>query len=360
MLESFRAKNFKCFEDFTIKPLATVNLVTGLNNVGKTALLEAMFLHAGYFNPALAAVINVFRGVEKFRKDHEVLWGWLFSNHNLAATIELTGTDPADVKTVLKISLCPMSQVIEAGSGQEGLLEPSPGLGVTNGSVSRKLLYEYSDSSGQQERNAIWLTPDGKIVSQNPPTERGVAAHFVVSRKRFFEQDADLLDELTRKKRQNELVEKSRVFESRLNGLSVSTAWGPKMIVADLEGQPELMPLAYAGEGLTRIISMLLRILPAAGGLVLIDEIDNGIHHTTLESVWRAIAETANTSKVQVVATTHSQECIIAAHKAFASRLEYDFRLFRLSRPPRKNTIEVVCYDREKLEIAINAGKDVR
>ena len=46
MYRSFRIKNFRCFKDLSIDNLERVNLIAGANNVGKTALLEAIFLHA--------------------------------------------------------------------------------------------------------------------------------------------------------------------------------------------------------------------------------------------------------------------------------------------------------------------------
>ncbi len=44
MFQSFTFKNFRCFRDFKLDSLARVNLIAGQNNVGKTALLEAIFL----------------------------------------------------------------------------------------------------------------------------------------------------------------------------------------------------------------------------------------------------------------------------------------------------------------------------
>jgi AAA15 family ATPase/GTPase len=47
MLRSFTIKNFRCFKDLTVEPLERVNLIAGANNVGKTALLEAIFMFIG-------------------------------------------------------------------------------------------------------------------------------------------------------------------------------------------------------------------------------------------------------------------------------------------------------------------------
>ena len=64
MLTRFEAHNFRGFEHLALDPLARVNLIAGKNNVGKTALLEAIFLHLGWHNPLLPLRVNSMRGVE--------------------------------------------------------------------------------------------------------------------------------------------------------------------------------------------------------------------------------------------------------------------------------------------------------
>jgi predicted ATPase len=59
MFTSFEAKNFRGFRDLVISELSRVNLIAGMNNVGKTSLLEALFVHCGAYNPELALTINL-------------------------------------------------------------------------------------------------------------------------------------------------------------------------------------------------------------------------------------------------------------------------------------------------------------
>ena len=73
------------------------------------------------------------------------------------------------------------------------------------------------------------------------------------------------------------------------------------------------VPLLYMGDGMGRLASILLAISSAAGGGVVIDEIENGIHHSCLEALWSVIFQAAAQSKTQVFATTHSYECIEAS-----------------------------------------------
>ena len=47
MYRSFSIKNFRCFDELTVEGMGRINLIAGKNNVGKTALLEALWVHSG-------------------------------------------------------------------------------------------------------------------------------------------------------------------------------------------------------------------------------------------------------------------------------------------------------------------------
>jgi AAA15 family ATPase/GTPase len=119
-----------------------------------------------------------------------------------------------------------------------------------------------------------------------------------------------------------------------------------------------MVPLPLMGEGMVRLASLVLAISNAQDGFVLIDEIENGLHHSILSKLWSAVGEVSRQFNTQVFATTHSNECIAAAHKAFRESGAYDFRLHRLERI--KETILAITYDQETLEAAIEAGLEVR
>jgi predicted ATP-dependent endonuclease of OLD family len=74
--------------------------------------------------------------------------------------------------------------------------------------------------------------------------------------------------------------------------------------------------------------------------------------------VWQAIAEASRIFNTQVFATTHSWECIKAAHEAFQAGSEYDFRYHRLQKVDER--IEAVTLDQEALETTIEAGWEIR
>ena len=45
MLSSLKIRNFRTFSHLFIERLGRVNLILGKNNVGKTTLLEALFIY---------------------------------------------------------------------------------------------------------------------------------------------------------------------------------------------------------------------------------------------------------------------------------------------------------------------------
>jgi len=66
------------------------------------------------------------------------------------------------------------------------------------------------------------------------------------------------------------------------------------------------------GDGVWRMLAMALALVRCRGGVLLIDEIDTGLHFTTLASMWEMILEASERFGVQVYATSHSQDCLLS------------------------------------------------
>jgi len=112
------------------------------------------------------------------------------------------------------------------------------------------------------------------------------------------------------------------------------------------------------GEGMTRIASLILAIGNAENGVVLIDEVENGLHHTILKDFWKVIYKAAYEFNTQIIATTHSRECINAAHEAFKETTKNEFQYYRLDKVD--GIIQPFIYDSETLEAALDINIEVR
>ena len=131
-----------------------------------------------------------------------------------------------------------------------------------------------------------------------------------------------------------------------------------RRIIVKLGGVNEPVPLRSLGDGAVRVFSLALALVCSQDGFLVIDEAENGIHHLVLESFWRMVLQTANENNVQVLATTHSSDCVRGFAKAAVSFPEIDGALVRLER--QKNRMRAVVYSESKLNIAVDQGIEVR
>ena len=120
------------------------------------------------------------------------------------------------------------------------------------------------------------------------------------------------------------------------------------------------MPLHLLGEGPIRFASILMVMLGDKPDYLFIDEIENGIHDSVQQDIWKDIGEAARAHDVQVFATTHSWEMIEAAHEAFKDDDAYEFRFHRLERNLETGNIEAATYNEFGMDAVTSVSYEVR
>ena len=347
MLKRLQIRNFRGFNALKIDQLSGINLIAGKNNSGKTSLLEAIFLLSGAGNAQMAMNDNVIRGLEPgVVSTGEPFWKQLFSNLDMGRSIEIKGYRPSRAQLTLKITS-------ERQPTTEIPLDRTNGTSVTNLLDERSLAFQYTGPSRKSFKSHIRMKGQGFEVNQpaiNPPFQ----AIILLSRIRNIHEDAIRLGRLRQQKQGDMLLKALRVFEPKLQSIEDNSSSGTPMIWGDI-GWPELVPLSVMGEGMTQIARLVLSIASVPGGVVLVDEVENGIHHSVLPDVWRVIEEAAKQFRTQIFATTHSFECIEAAHQALGSD---GFLLHRLEVSDTES--RCVTFKPNGISAAIRHGLEVR
>lgn len=368
MISSLSIKNFRCFETLTIDgSLDRINLIAGLNSVGKTALLEAIYVLIGMGNVEMIVQVSNYRGLAgnylgELPQLTEHLWDSLFHNLNPSDDIEIKGT-LLDGEHAARVSVDRVgtTQILVSDGREEqgaGGLESLPVYGHF-----LKLAHSKPDGSTIESAMVLEATPDGTPsmrVGSDPtirpdPPFRG--SYIGGNKSKGLHNAAAKYTRLESEGEPIELLETLRIVEPRLKRLRVGVVAGAPMLRGDI-GIGRMLSLSLLGDGLGSLTNILLAIADAPGGVVLIDEIENGFHHSVLSQVWAAIGEAARRYDTQVFATTHSFECIEAAHGAFREDKEYAFRLHRLERIADET--HVITYDQETLAAAIRSNLEVR
>ncbi|NER08834.1 MAG: ATP-binding protein, partial [Okeania sp. SIO3C4] len=316
------------------------------NNVGKTALLEAIFLLKSLNAYEIPFQLNFNRGVfQQQNFDVEEVCEWLFYNKQVSKAIKIKIVDENNEESELILSLN------KALSPRLFPLSPR----ANSRKTIKDLKLEFKKTGQKLLEFTTFLTPDQeerkrmRIEIEIQQDEVQEAREIEVFPPSIFlssylrvspTEDAEIFSQFEAINKQNEIIEILKIIEPRLKRLAVLVTGGAPMIHGDI-GADYLIPVSLMGEGMGRLLSIILSIMNAQEGIVLIDEIENGIHHSIMEKVWQSIAVATRKSKTQLFATTHSYECIRAAHKAFSNSELYDFRYFRLEREKETNIIKV-------------------
>lgn len=354
MIESLQVEGFRAFQNFSMSGLGRINLIVGENNSGKTSVLEAVQLVASRGDLLALSSITGRRG-ERFWNEtdrsvrSEIDIGHLFRGHDFQVGANLTiAASGGAFAGQLEVQVVPFAR------SQPNLFEDSVDIGIDPElRFPLAVLSVRATGESVQNREPIILpiTSRGGLSMDTVRRSRPVIGEIGDIGEIEFVATAGLgIDELVARfeavaaNPEEELIyEALRCIEPQIERLvTVSSeirrgsSSGRGAFHAKLKNVPNRIPLGVMGDGMWRMLALVLALVKARNGILLIDEIDTGLHHTVLQRMWKLIYEAGAPDKlnVQVFATTHSGDCVKAlssicedsptAHNVSIQRVERD------------------------------------
>ena len=365
-IESITLERFRVFRELTIRGLGRVNLVTGKNNTGKSSVLEGLRILAN--NAAPDEIYDILRYreeniEEREEEGHPTDPDSLFLVSGLFHGFPLISEDPEPVSISTSGKPIPMSMTMRldwrsAELDSDGKrrwvpldkLDPDgiaalivEGEGTPKVYPLDRFRYPYSmrrgrfEPSDETRMSCVFVSPYG-----------GGGTGML----------GPLWDKIALSDREKDVVEALRIIDPQISAVAMigSTRRRPTAIVrADNIERP--IPLRSFGDGLNRLFGIILSLVNAPGGLLLVDEIENGLHHTVQLDVWRTIFQLAQTLDIQVFATSHSWDVVETFQKA-AAEVPEEGALIRLAR--RGEDIISTVLSEDELAIATRDEIEVR
>lgn len=374
-MKSIEISNFKNFRHLQIDNLGSVNLIVGRNNTGKSTLLEAISILASGGNTGWLKKVLEIRG-----------WNRRFSNG-----------DVHDMETLDVITLCSLSHGRDfenfknnpirlksdcEGIGNDGGIQVEIGLVELVAVVETdetglefkrfKLIDKVRENDGIMEgesRLGVSISSNG-VRSVSTLDRFFVRRSFSVDKMLPFEyvrtadfigaKNPQMFDKIALSPLEANLIEALRIIDPHITAINFLNDESRSRVSASQQTSDVRVPfvvcdnmkgkyrLSAMGDGVNRILTIVLSLLNCKDGILLVDEFENGLHYSVQTDLWRLIVRLARKLNIQVFATTHSQDCIRSFLRATADETEMA-RLIRLEQRNDKD-VAIVYDDADELD----------
>lgn len=329
MLKSIEISNFRSLHDVKIRRMQKLNLITGKNGGGKTTLLEALFLLASGANAALGVSLATFRGDNLFNAEVDNNLRSIFRNLDISLPISITGEEEIQKRkrhrALIIDALIKTRQL--AGSSAPTRLVSGLRFRFT-GSWMRQALIGTINldfdpvvglSSGSSSTIPMQVSNPFKIVV--PPENEKVLiwAQFLSPYIKDNTQEIyDQLKTLTLAKRVDNVIKFVTLVNTTVVNVTPIDEFGMKTIYVDTGGA-RLLPMSAVGSGFSHLLRLALSIESIDNGILIIDELEDGIHYSLFEKIAHSIISYIHGRNVQVFISTHSMELLKALILAASS-----------------------------------------
>ncbi len=318
MIRDFHIQRFRGLRDFRMHDLGRVNLLVGTNNCGKSSMLEGLEILSSQGN--LRTILNAtYRRGERIwveddtRRYVEGDISHLFYGHKFEVGSNISiQSESAEGTSGIEIDVVPRefdTPNLFPESESVGLSEPLDlRVAWRNGGPEKVVPFPLSQRGGISSRQMSRLSSD---TADTPPVQ------FVSTSALAIEEVMALFDEVVLTPEEDLLVEALQTIEPEIERIAAIGGDRPRAssfgrqgrIVVKLKGFSERIPIGSMGDGIWRMLGIAIALVNAENGVLLVDEIDTGLHYSVLSDMWRLVQKTADRLNVQVFATSHSRDC---------------------------------------------------
>ena len=388
MLNSLEIKNFRILEDFKVSKLGRINLIVGKNNSGKSSVLEALRIYAGNAQHGL---------LEQIAAGHDETYR-LKETEQVESDIQLPFEDfffgrqfPQDETLAISIGeLAPSADALRIEHGF--LIEEKDSVKDDSGEIIRTttrlnripnpssddLLSEAISpalfvTKGERSFPPILLDESRSRYRYAPIKISGTLTCSVIPTQFISIDDlADEWDKVVFTEHEEVVRDALRIITPEFENLTFvrndEGYKGPRQIFrrfarVKVSDSPHPVPLNSLGDGMLRVLQLVLKVFPAKGGFLLIDEFENGLHFSVQEKVWKLLFEMAQKLDIQIFATTHSWDCIESFAKAAIARRDVEGVLFRVGRSVKESNrgkVIATVFDEDALYNITQTDVEVR
>ena len=331
MLQSLKIEGFRGFQNFEMANLGRINLLVGKNNSGKTSILEAIqFLY-------VQNNLDIFLETISYRGE----FSW--SESNRTKVFEICHLFPGH-------EIIPSKEIIIIGSRESH--QESVTISVKSIPIQLSLFSDKNDdlnndnifddeewnklllsirwsqsqkpielellANGTLARDSIRRMASLSRISHKIGIDNKIELKFLTPFSLTSSDMAALFDNIVLSPLEDLIIESLKIIEPKIERIA-SVVSGKYLtsnnlgvrggFLIKIKNHDQPIPIGSLGDGFWRMLGLVLAMVNLENGILLVDEIDSGLHFTVMTDMWKVVWETAKRLNIQVFATTHSRDC---------------------------------------------------
>jgi AAA15 family ATPase/GTPase len=353
MIKNLSIKNYKLFKDIEIKNISQFTLIGGKNNVGKTSLMEAMFMLFDKGRPDITIRSYHARGITNFSFTPEYIFEPIFNSFDIDNSIEIQANFK-NIQRSLNIEKITKSNI--SISIEDNKLNQNTNISQQANSniMLQALSLIFKDNDKITEQSILSLYPEIglKIVETKPNDNFRVS---VINARTISPQNtnSENVGNLIKDKKLDILLHILQIIAPEIKNIqSISIPNNNSILHVDI-GKSKLIPLAFMGDGVNILVNIIATMYLCKNGILFLDEIENGLHYSVIKDIWKGIIQAGKKFECQLIATTHSDEFLRLANEAMQEEnlQKQDFSYLKLER--QGDEVRIGEFDYELFDYAI-------
>lgn len=346
-ITDIRIEGFRGIKHLELNGLRWINVLLGNNNSSKSSALEAIMILMGASKPVLPIELNANRNYTGLQEDDLQLFFYDLSAENkISIKADFLDSGRRDLQISYFESEINRMPISEVGNSDYSMQNNCYGL-----------LYEYTDGD-DKNTSKLLIRTDKNELSSHTSEKKSIRkpAAFVAPRYNFNDFIRHFNQIVTDKEKDN-VLEVLRNVESRIKDIVIV---GEKVMV-DV-GLPKLVPINVLGDGTRKMFTLITAMYSVKGGILIVDEVDNGLYYKTMETLWTALLKSAKLLDVQVFVSTHSLDSLNALDMVLSHSCpesQQDVNIFTLRRG-EDGEIANYRYDYEKFSYVLAREVEIR
>jgi AAA15 family ATPase/GTPase len=334
IINSLYISNFKGFKEIKIPKLGHLNLIVGKNNSGKSSLLEALMLYASAGSESVFHEISINHDEKSrergrlneysrhYKDDKNLDLNENFPYEHLFYGRKFNSKTPIRIGEIDSESKHLTASYFKQRKDTTDNHETLKLLQKLN-VISNEMLLADSTTSQQnilevkKGRNKHIIPLDEPLyrVSRSVESDEKLRINFkyVPTKTTSMDDLGGLWDQIALTPYERYTIDALRLIEPHIEDLRFVVKEdrnGDRTAILKLFDEDIRFPIRSMGDGIVRILQLILNMYAAKDGFYLIDEFDNGLHYSVQKSLWKMIFSLSEQFNIQVFATTHSWDCI--------------------------------------------------